>query len=370
MPNTLYNERLSRFRAAVALEPVDKIPFAPNGAAYLAHSQGVKLKDYFNDFELCCTTNLKALDQMGGADLVQNEIYSPLQLCGMWLSKVAMPGRELGDDELFQVMESENMKFEDYQVILNEGFGPFYERFLRERCGDPETQLQPLYEYAPTAKQRFIDAGYPCINDFPMMTPFEYFCGGRSMECFFMDDLMEEPDMMDEVFKITMEYTLPKYENMIKTMKPLGVWIGGWRTATEMISMPMWERFVWPYFQQYAELCLNNGVTPIFHLDSNWDLGVERFREMPAKKCVMALDSKTDIRKAKKAVGDRMCICGDVPAELLTFGTPDTVKKYVRELIDDCGPTGLIISSGCDIPFDAKVENVQAMNDAAAEYLS
>lgn len=369
MENALYNERLARIRKAVALEPVDKIPFAPCGNAFWARSQGVKIGDYVSDFELGCTTNISAMNELGGVDATQNEIFSPYLLATQWLSKIAVPGKELSDDEIWQVMESENMKFEDYKTILDNGFEAFYDKFLVERCGDPEKQLQPFYEYAPKAKERFIEAGIPCVCDFLMITPFEFFCGGRSLECFFMDDLMEEADMIDEVFKLTMDYTLKKYEGMMQAMKPLGVWIGGWRTATEMISMPMWERFVWPYFKQYAELCFKYDVTPIFHLDSNWDLGVERFREMPAKKCIMGLDSKTDIRKAKKAVGDRMAICGDVPAELLTFGEAADVKKYVKDLLDDCGPEGMIISSGCDIPSDAKKENVQAMNDAAAEYL-
>ena len=41
-----------------------------------------------------------------------------------------------------------------------------------------------------------------------------------------------------------------------------------------------------------------------------------------------------------------------------------------HKLIDDVGPkTGLIVCSGCDIPFNAKYENVKAMVDAAADYL-
>jgi len=60
-----------------------------------------------------------------------------------------------------------------------------------------------------------------------------------------------------------------------------------------------------------------------------------------------------------------MCIAGDVPAALLTLGTPDEVNEYCIRLIKDIGPTGFILHSGCDIPIDAKLENVQAMVAAA-----
>lgn len=369
MSNDMYAKRLKRIRKAVALEPVDKIPVAPCANAYWARSQGILLKDYIHDFELACGTNIKAMEELGGVDATQNEIFSPYLLPGQWLSKVAVPGKELGDDAMWQVLETENMKQEEYQEILRDGFEPFLNRFLLERCGDPEGQLADFYAYLGEAKQRFIKAGIPCIADFLLITPFEFFCGGRSLECFFMDDLMDEPDLMDEVFAKVMEYTIPKYRAMMEQMHPIGVWIGGWRTSPDMLSPDMWDRFVWPYFKAYAELCFEYDVIPIFHLDACWDSQLARFREMPAKKCIMALDSKTDIRKASKVVGDMMCILGDVPAELLAFGTPAQVHKYVTDILDDIGPVGYIAASGCDIPSDAKKENVQAMCDAANNYL-
>lgn len=79
----------------------------------------------------------------------------------------------------------------------------------------------------------------------------------------------------------------------------------------------------------------------------------------------MSLDGKTDIRKAKEVVGDRICIMGDVPAEMLAFGKPEDVYDYVSALIRDIGPGGYMICSGCDIPFNGKLENIQMMAKAA-----
>lgn len=369
MSNELFNQRLNRIRKAVALEQVDKIPVAPCANAFNARTQNILMKDYITNFELACGANIKTLGELGDIDATQNEIFSPYLLAGQWLSKVAVPGDQLGDDEMWQVVECENMTQDQYQDILRDGFGPFLDKFLVERCNDPEVHLQDFYAYVGEAKRRFVEAGIPCIADFLVINPFEFFCGGRSLPVFFMDDLMDEPELMDEVFAKVMEYTIPKYRAMMQATKPIGVWIGGWRSSPDMLSPELWERFVWPYFKQYTELCIENDVIPIFHLDSCWDNMLERFREMPAKKCIMALDSTTDIRRAKHAVGDMMCIMGDVPAELLTYGTPEQVHKYVTDVIDDIGPVGYIASSGCDIPSDAKFENVRAMCDVANDYI-
>jgi uroporphyrinogen-III decarboxylase len=59
---------------------------------------------------------------------------------------------------------------------------------------------------------------------------------------------------------------------------------------------------------------------------------------------------------------------GDVPAPLLSTGTPDDVYAYVRALARDVGPTGLILCPGCDAPIDAKPENMEAFAAASLEY--
>jgi len=58
---------------------------------------------------------------------------------------------------------------------------------------------------------------------------------------------------------------------------------------------------------------------------------------------------------------------GDVPATLLAFGNSEDVYNYSRKLIREIGPEGFILQSGCDIPANAKLENVQAMVAAAME---
>ena len=369
MANSLYDTRVARIKAAVALEEVDKVPISLCGNAYFARQQGVLMKDYISDYELACTTNLKGFEDLGDVDSTQNVIFSPWLLTGQWLSKTYVPGKELGDDDMWQVYEEQIVSVEDYQEIIDNGFEPWYKRYLVEKMEDNDSKLQSFHEYNPKAYERFYEAGLPCTCDFLMITPFEYLCGGRELTTFFMD-LLDKPDMLDEVFARIMNFTMPMYSAMMDQIKPLGVWIGGWRTAPDMLSPDIWNRFVAPYFKKYMELCIDKGVIPIFHLDSNWDNGIDWFKKMvPPKKCIMALDSKTDIRRAKSIVGDQMCILGDVPPELTAFGSYDETYSYTKTLIDDIGHIGYIAATGCDVPCNAKFENVKAIVDAANNYL-
>jgi uroporphyrinogen-III decarboxylase len=139
------------------------------------------------------------------------------------------------------------------------------------------------------------------------------------------------------------------------------VWIGGWQGAPCLLSPAMWNRFVWPYMVRLIEEVVSSGLIALLHLDSNWTRELSRFRELPRGKCIIALDGETDIFKAKEILGDHLCIMGDVPASMLYLDNPETVHTYCRKLIEKIGPEGFILQSGCDIPANAKLENVKAM---------
>ena len=175
---------------------------------------------------------------------------------------------------------------------------------------------------------------------------------------------------MHEIFDLVLEHNLKAYRQQIIDTHAQGVWIGGWRTGQELISPDMFEEFVLPYFKAYYDLCIEMNVIPIFHLDSCWNLDLKYFKIFEPKTYVMSFDSKTDMRLAREILGPDVCIMGDVPCEMLTFGTPEEVEEYVTKVLDDIGPWGVIICSGCDIPSDAKPENVKAMADAAHAYLA
>ena len=366
----VYEEKLHRIEAAVALEDVDRIPVVSGNAAFNATACGVTLKDFINDMELNCTCNIEGVKKCGDVDGVQVRIASPYVLPGMWLSQVRVPGRELPDNELWQVLETELIQESDYDEILENGWEDWYNRYMVERLGDPGEEVAKIMAYGPTAKQRFIDAELPCIKEGNLVSPFEMLCGGRSLVTFMVDDLMEEPEKMDRVFQLVHAYNMEKYKKQFESpTKPYGVWVGGWRGTPSMLSPWMFDRFAWPYYRELVDLCIQYGVLPLLHLDSCWDRGLAHFRDFPAGKCVMALDGTTSMQLAKETVGDRMCIMGDVPAQMLAFAKPEEVHDYVTNLLRTMGPTGFILSSGCDVPYNAKLENVQMMTKARDDFM-
>lgn len=366
---TLYEQRLARTLNAVQMKPVDKIPFSYSGPAYLARSQGMKIGTYVSDFMKATDAAVGFVAEHPGIDTLHTPTISPYALSTLWLSKVRVPGQELPEDELWQVDEQELMTVEDYETIIKNGYGPWLEDFLKNRAGDPLPKMQPFIQSSPeTFRRMAVEANMPVVNTVSVGAPFEGFCGARQLMNFFMD-LMEEPELVKKALDKAMEHVYGNFVAQLDAIKPIGVWVGGWRAAPELMAHDTWMEFVWPYLRRLIDAAIERNVLPILHFDSCWESELETLKELPPRTCLLMLDGSTDMRMARNVLDDRMCLMGDVPSTMLAFGDENQVYQYVTKLIDDVGPkTGLIVSSGCDTPLNAKPENVRAMIQATVDY--
>jgi uroporphyrinogen-III decarboxylase len=78
---------------------------------------------------------------------------------------------------------------------------------------------------------------------------------------------------------------------------------------------------------------------------------------------------QTDMAKAKKILGSKCSIMGNVPSSLLITGSPVQVKEYCRNLIEVCCQGGGYILAPGSAGIDrAKIANLRAMVEAANEY--
>ena len=363
----LLAERLNRISMAVALEKPDRVPVVLEYSGFAAYVTGTPMSAFLASPARNLETMIQAYHLVAGGDAINYGSFWPYGLCYDYLSKVRVPGVDLPDDEMWQVVETELMTRDDYDRLLNQGWPVFFDEFMAQRVLDdvPKDYLPP-HRKSPDVKGAWAQAGVPVLSGGDVTTPFELLCGSRSlME--FSRDLFEIPDKVIAA----MDAIVPHLAgDTIQRARHLGyplVWVGGWRTAPSMLSPAMWQRFVWPYFSRLVHEVVESGLIALLHLDSNWTRELVRFKELPRGRCILALDGETDIFKAKEILGDHMCIMGDVSAAMLYLDTPDNVYAYCTKLIRELGPQGFILQSGCDIPANAKLENVKAMVAAAQD---
>lgn len=79
-----------------------------------------------------------------------------------------------------------------------------------------------------------------------------------------------------------------------------------------------------------------------------------------------SLDYKVDLAVAKAAVGDQMCLAGNIdPVSVLDQGSPDDTLAAGQACINAVGggTDGFILTGGCDLPPTVKLENLRTMLD-------
>jgi uroporphyrinogen-III decarboxylase len=185
----------------------------------------------------------------------------------------------------------------------------------------------------------------------------------------FTMDLYEVPDKVQAAMDASCDdLILNTLDTIAITNTPLA-FIVLERGSGAIYRLDIFERFEWPYLQRFVDAFVSEGITPWFHLDTDWSLNLPYFRKLPKGKCVADLDGSTNIFRAKEILGGHMCISGDVRADMLTLGTPKDVRGYCERLIDEVGKGGgFLLTTGCECPVDAKFENVRMMIDTAKTY--
>ncbi|MCR4435992.1 MAG: uroporphyrinogen decarboxylase family protein [Clostridiales bacterium] len=361
----LYNERLTRIKKAIALEKPDKTPFAPMMDSFCARHMGYTLAQFCFDVELSNKIMIDSIKDLGEVDAASGTSSFAGGMGLIFMCRVKLPGRELPENALWQLDEQELMKPEDYDTIISKGWQAFSNEYVATRMNVDFELLGKTGAFAPIADQRMREAGYPVYGGGVVSLPVDYLSGGRTMAKFMMD-IKRMPEKVTEVMDIIMKNNIETMKAGLKAaVDPIDVFIAMARGCPDFYSTKIWEKFVWRYLKEVTETCIEEGIAADFHIDANWERGLDYFKDFPKGTCVFETDGMTDIYKVKEKLGDIMCIKGDVQAGKLTLGTPEEVYNYSTRLIRDMGP-GFILAGGCSIPPNAKVENVRAMVAAAA----
>lgn len=357
----LYNERLDRLIKTMNLEKPDRTPINLEGACFIKFGEPTAvLADYIRRPKWADEMVLKGYAELPELDCGPRGVSNYANIGGIWFGGSKVPGRDLPEDALWQIDEKGPMTEADYDFIIDKGWIAMANELRFNRLGYRPEDLLPNLAYVAEYVQKIKDMGLVFLVGGGSMPPFELLSAARSVSKFYMD-LRRRPEKVLAAMEVMYQDILKTIMPQIQASKPMAVFTAGTRAAGEFISLKMFEKFDWPYRKGLADTIIEAGSRPYFHYDSNWDNNLPYYTEFPKASCIFDPDSITNIFKIKEILGDRMCITGDVPPSLTSIGTPDDCYNYARKLVEEIGPKGFIMSSGCVLPPNAKLENVKAV---------
>ena len=406
-PEVLYQERIKRVQDAIELRKPDRVPIVALFGFFPAKYTGITCEDAMYDYDKSMKAWVDTIVEFK-PDMDDNPF--PQRVYGRILDildtkQLAWPGHGIDPDRGFQFIEKDYMKAEEYEAFMFDQtdfmlrnywprifgtLGPFenlppihsiysYGGLARfASFGTPEMKdaLEALIKVGDEAKELVTRAtefdetmqrlGFPSQYGAVARAPFDIVSDFLRGTVGTMLDMFRTPDKLLEIVEQFVPIEIKaglaaKNSGVPRVFMPLH------KCIDTFMSPEQFDTFYWPTLQKVILALIDEGLNPMVFWEGDCTSRLETIKDIPAGKAVYWFE-KTDMIKAKEVLGDVACIRGNVPLSILCAGTPDDVKNYCKELIDNVGRGGGFIMDASTQFDDAKPENVKAMFEFTKEY--
>ena len=383
----LYNERCERVANAIKHTPGDRVPVSEMIETWAGHTIGQNVVDQAYDYSKLREANIAMARELG-----VDVLPPPLGVrCGNLYTAGASNEFFFFDKEgksYNSVQHTEApggvMRAEEYPELIADPYKFILEKQLprryRELDTTPEHKAMVLAQCAMTYQTYMAEAvaklggilaeeyGMPLLfkgsTEMPMDCLMDYFRGFKGIS---MDIKRRKEEVIAACEAL--------YPLMIKRAIH-GVEAGIFPTIFIPLHIPTYlrpkdfEKFYWPTFKKMIDTMVENDITPHLFMEGNWEPYYDFINQLPKRKVVGLIESG-DFKKAKKAIGDTICIMGGMPTDVINNSSKEEAINYAKQLVDDLAPGGGYIFALDKVliaPNDANMDTLKAVFEAVKEY--
>jgi hypothetical protein len=405
---TAYKAAMIRFKNVALMEKIpDRVPVMANGTFMQTYMYGVTPYEAMYDYDKLISVHRKYLqdfrpDYSGGAYIGSGKI---LDILDYKLYK--WPGHGLAKNSGYQAVEREYMLAEEYQAFINDPSDFWLRTYLPRVFGalEPLKQIPPftnIWEIVnifggmvpfgippvQNALKALIEAGneamawiqkmgafdmetkamgFPSVIGGIVKAPFDVLGDTLRGSRGIMVDIYRQPDMVLKAIEVIIPMMIKQGMTMVNMTKVPFVLFVLHKGADGFMSDEQFKKFYWPSLKEVMLAFENEGCISVLFCEGGYNSRLQYLKELSKGSTVLLFD-RTDMAKAKKVIGNKLCIGGNVPAGMLLTGTPEEVKEYCKNLIDVVGKGGGYIMSFGTAMDEGKPETVHAMIDFTKEY--
>ena len=408
-----FEEKNKRFYTTVDLKEPDRVPIHVGGEMYAIMEMGYTVKDCIYDKTMTKSRDaamhyLLTYDPDSGAGLCSYagegeimELVSPKYM--IWSGR---PGYNIPDNSIQQFLEKPTLHDEDLDLFFDDNgrwrlnkcqpylcdlyepmknFNiPFSSRTptaLAEEFSKPEIKemiqkcwklsdmIQEARKTRAIRMKEIAELGFPSNFGGKACVPYDEWGDEYrgSLDC--LTDLYENREYVERFIEADQEQMLAK----IKTWNPDGskdgktVMMTLHRGMDGFLSDKDYRDVYWKHLQQIIEAIMAQNMIPSVFCEGNYATRLDLLWDIPAGRMIYTFEY-TPVDVVKKALGDKVTVCGGIRTSDLNYKTKQEIIDEVKKCIDDGAPGGGYIfktTSGIDY---AKKENVEAMFDTLHTY--
>jgi hypothetical protein len=222
-------------------------------------------------------------------------------------------------------------------------------------------------ELGEVAKET-VEAGFPSGRGGMGIAPFDvigdFLRGTQGIAI----DMFRKPEQLLECIDMIYDIIVPRQISMVNATGGHSVMFPLHRGDDAFMSRKQFEKFYWPSLKKYIDALIEEGIQVSLFAEGKYNQRLEYIGDFPKGWVSWSFD-QTDMAKAKKMVGDKCGISGNVPSSLMITGTPEEVKACCRRLIETCAPGGgYTLAGGCTATETKNPRNFKVFMEAAVEY--
>lgn len=307
---------------------------------------GIDTLDYYLDENLWFDINLRLLEQFPGI------VWVP----GFWWEYgMAIEASAFGSRLLFH--HDQPPSVEPLSKDLH-----FWAEHIRVQ--DPEKDgLMPLVLRQIERMDRRLepyDAGQNIACARGIMTVTSWFMGVPAL----MESLISDPEVISPILEKVTDTIILWLDAQLKRMRePRAVMVLD--DLVGMISRRQYARMIEPLYKKIWDHF--DSVIRIYHNDTPCEHLLPTLAEDGFD--VFNFSHETDIASARKLMGDRIVLMGNVPPrDLGALGTPEQNYHFAMDCLIKSEGKGLILSFGGGVSPNTRPENIRALAEALKDW--
>lgn len=405
----LYKDRAARISSAMMCQEPDRVPVNLPSGFFPAYYAGFNLKKVMNDYQALEDAWMKYLtDFYYDSDTFTGPgfIFSARALETLDYKSYKWPGHGLGDDvNTYQFVEEAYMRADEYDYLLKDpsdfafrvmvprevGCLTPLERFpaLHGLMSMPMTiaypftnpkmrtafqcliqageEIEKLQKHVMKVSRASMEAGFPPSRGGIGAAPFDVIADFLRGTQGSVMDMYRQPEKLLEAIDMITETNIKRIISGVNATGGFVVNFPLHKGDDTFMSNKQFEKFYWPSLKKVIDALIDEGIMASLFAEGRYNQRLEYIGDFP-KGWVQWQFDQTDMASAKKMIGERCCISGNVPASVMLTGTPRDVKDCCRKLIETCAPGGGYILSGGATATEASPDNLRVFMETAKEY--
>ena len=404
-----YKERVNRLKDAIQLKKLpDRVPVLPILSFFPAFYGGITPQEAMYDYDKLYEAGKKYVLDFEPDANPGIGIATPGRVFDILDFKLyAWPGHGVSPKHTYQCLEAEYMTADEYDDLIEDPSHFFTNTYMPRIFGKLDgfkmlpnlISMQEIVFVGPNvipfglppvqkAYKALLKAGSEALKWAGVLGDFNKEmaelgfpggAGGFSKVPFdvigdtlrgtrgIMVDMYRQPDKLLEAVEAVTPMMIDMGVSATQMAGNPLVMIPLHKGADGFLSDEQFKKFYWPNFRKLLMGLIDEGCVPLLFVEGSYNTRLEIIKDVPKGKTYWTFDA-TDMAKAKKILGGVACIGGNVPTDLLSVGTPQQIKDYVKKLIDTCAPGGGYIVANGVAADEVKPENLKAMVDFTKEY--